>query len=398
MVTELSCARLPEPEPEAVARSGPRFAAGVALTTVLIGVLTGLTVWGQFDARTAAPLLGLDIAAGLAGCCLMPVLELRWPVPAALALTVLAALSPAATPPATFGALQVAQRRRFPVAVAVAVAGICAHVIRQLWRPAGGLSFGWWLLLVAVAYAALTGWGAQSQARRALIASLRERAQRAEAEQGRRVAEARALERTRIAREMHDVLAHRLSLIATYAGALEYRPDAPPGQLSRAAAVIRTGVHDALCELREVIAVLREDGPAGSDPGRPQPVLADIPGLAAEARSAGNPVELRDGTGDPGSLPAATGRTAYRIVQEALTNARKHAPGQPVRVTLSGGPRAGLTISVRNPVPPAPGPAVPGTGTGLVGLTERVRLLGGLLDHQLAGGEFRLQARLPWPA
>jgi signal transduction histidine kinase len=108
------------------------------------------------------------------------------------------------------------------------------------------------------AYAALLGWGALTQARWALVASLRERARRAEAEQGRRVAEARMLERTRIAREMHDVLAHRLSLVATYAGALEYRPDSPPEQLSRAAGVVRAGVHQAFSELREVIG-----GPRG---------------------------------------------------------------------------------------------------------------------------------------
>jgi signal transduction histidine kinase len=140
--------------------------------------------------------------------------------------------------------------------------------------------------------------------------SLQERARRAEAEQGRRVAEARASERTRIAREMHDVLAHRLSLLATYAGAIEYRPDAPPDQVARAAGVVRDGAHQALDELREVITVLRDE----------------------------------DGDG--------------------------HA---------------------------AP-PAITGSGTGLIGLTERVRLAGGELDHQVTDGEFRLAARLPWPA
>ena len=94
-----------------------------------------------------------------------------------------------------------------------------------------GLPYGWWFVLVVVSYAALVGWGALTQARLALIGSLRERAERAEAEQDRRVAEARALERARIAREMHDVLAHRLSLLATYAGS----DGVPPGLLARAA-------------------------------------------------------------------------------------------------------------------------------------------------------------------
>ena len=393
---ELRCEPLGLPEAATAAPRDRRFAAAAVLTTAGVGVLIGLTVWGQYNDRLPADLLWLDIAAGLAGCCLMPVL-LRWPVAATVALAVLAALSPAATPPATLGALQVAQRRPFAQAAGVALAGIAAHLIRQLWRPVG-LSFWWWLLVVTAGYAALTGWGALAQARRALIGSLRERAVRAEAEQGRRVAEARALERTRIAREMHDVLAHRLSLIATYAGALEYRPDAPPGQLAQAAAVIRAGVHDALSELREVVAVLREDEQAGEPPGRPQPVLADVAGLVAESQAAGQPASLDCRLADAASLPAATGRTAYRIVQEALTNARKHAPGQPVRVAIGGRAGEGLTIEVRNPLPAAPAPAVPGAGTGLVGLTERARLLGGHVDHRLTGGEFLLSAWLPWPA
>jgi signal transduction histidine kinase len=293
--------------------------------------------------------------------------------------------------------LHVAQRRRFPIAVAVGAAGIAAHAARGLWRPMGGITFGWWLLLVAVAYGALAGWGALTQARRALLASLRERARRAEAEQGRRVAEARMLERTRIAREMHDVLAHRLSLLATYAGALEYRPDAPPEKLAQAAGVVRAGVHQALDELREVINVLRDED--GGDDDRPQPVLTDLPALVAESRDAGGSVQLRDDVEEPAALPAAAGRTAYRVVQEGLTNARKHAAGRPVRVAIEGRPGTRLVIDIRNPLPPdGTAPLAPGTGTGLVGLTERVNLAGGRLDHEVAAGEFRLRAWLPWPA
>jgi signal transduction histidine kinase len=172
-------------------------------------------------------------------------------VTGALASTVLAALSPPATPQASLGALFVARSRRFPVAVAVAALGVAAHAVQGAWRPHGGLPHGWWLLLIVAAYAALVGWGALWQANRALLESLRERARRAEPEQGRRVAEARTVERNRIAREMHDVLAHRLSVLATYAGALEYRPDASLEQLSHAAAVVRDSAHLALDELRK---------------------------------------------------------------------------------------------------------------------------------------------------
>jgi signal transduction histidine kinase len=385
---------------ESPTRRGP----GLAVTAGVIagiGALTAATIWGQFDSHTTTSLLVLDVAVGVVACALLPVL-LRWPVPCALALAVLAVVSPAATPAATFGTLYVAQRRRFAVAAAVGAAGIVTHAVRGLWRPISGLPFIWWLVLVIAAEAALVGWGQLTQARHALIASLQERARRAEAEQGRRVAEARAAERTRIAREMHDVLAHRLSLLATYAGAIEYRPDAPPEQVTRAAGVVRAGAHQALDELREVITVLREDDGPGDGDGeqRPQPGLADLPRLVEESRDAGARVQLDDRVPDPAALPGAAGRTAYRVVQEGLTNARKHAPGEPVQVIIDGRPGGRLLIDIRNPLVNghATGPAIGGSGTGLIGLTERVRLAGGELDHQAADGEFRLSAHLPWPA
>ena len=348
-------------------------------------------------------------------CALLPALYTRWPVQAALALAVLAAISPAATPAATAATLQVALVRRFKVAAWVAAAGAAGHAIRGLWRPQPGLSYGWWLLLVVAVQAALLAGGALLRANRAQIASLRERANRAEAEQTRRVAEGRLIERTRIAREMHDVLAHRLSLLATYAGALEYHPDAPPQQLAQAAAVIRDGAHQALEELRDVIGVLRDepgdsdgalaepDMDPGRDPGegveRPQPTLDDLPRLAEESRAAGTPVRLASELPASPPVPPGTGRTAYRIAQEGLTNARKHAAGQPVRLTLSGTPGDQLIIDISNPVlsgPPQPD-GIPGSGTGLIGLGERARLAGGRIEFGPTGtGEFRLQAWLPW--
>ena len=388
-----------------------------------IGALTAATLWGQGSGHISSTLLTLDIATGLASLALLPVL-LRWPVPGALALAALAALSPAATPASTYATLHVSLRRRFPVAAAVAGAGVVGLLIQGLWRPISSLSSPWWIVLVLVAEAALVGWGELSQARQALLNSLREQAHRAEAEQASRVAEARAAERASIAREMHDVLAHRLSLLATYAGALEYRPDAPPEQLARAAGVVRAGVHQALDELREVIGVLRDDDGA---PGvRPQPGLRELAELAAETRDAGTPVEMIDRTSGSADLPDALGRTAYRVVQEGLTNARKHAPGQPVRLLLDGRPGERLLVELANPVgsaisdgsatpadggtrdatvqaglPSSAGPSLngSGTGTGLIGLTERARLTGGELDHGVGpDGQFRLRASLPWPA
>jgi signal transduction histidine kinase len=372
----------------------------IAGATTGIGALTAATIVGQAGSHEASGLLILDIAVGLVACALVPVL-LRWPVPGAMALAVLAALSPAATPAATLGTLYVAQRRPLAVAVAAGGADVAAHLIRGVWRPNGSLPYVWWAVLVIAAGAALVGWGQGDRARRALLASLRERARRAEAEQASRVAEARAAERARIAREMHDVLAHRLSLLATYAGALEYRPDAPPEQLVRAAGVVRAGVHQALDELREVITVLRDDDDFDGKHPLPElalPGLADLDGLIAETRDAGTAVDVTRRVTQPEDLPGGLGRTAYRVVQEGLTNARKHASGRPVRVLLAGKPGGRLVVELANPVGPAD-PVVNGSGTGLIGLTERVRLAGGEIDHTIsADGEFVLRAWLPWPA
>jgi signal transduction histidine kinase len=367
------------------------------LTVVLgvSGVLTAATIFGWWSARPPGPLLALDIVAGVLSWALAGMTLWR-PVAATAVISMLAVVSPAATPAATIGALQVARRRRFPVATAVAAGGLAAHAVQGLWRSHGGMSYGWWLALVTIGYGALLGWGAWAQARSALIRSLHERARRAEAEQGRRVAEARMLERRKIAREMHDVLAHRLSLLATFAGALEYRPDSSPERLSLAAGVVRDGVHQALEELREVISLLRDDDPPDGGDIRPQPVLNDVPRLVEESREAGTEVLLREAVEQSAEAPPAVARTAYRVIQEGLTNARKHAAGQPVQVDLRGGPGRGLQIDVRNPL--APHDTTPGWsgGAGLVGLTERVHLAGGQLDHQAMNGEFRLHASLPW--
>ncbi|WP_229075826.1 sensor histidine kinase [Actinoplanes sp. DH11] len=387
----------------------------VATLLIASGVLTAVSILSYWSDREPGPLLALDLTVGVLSWLIVPLLIWR-PVAATAVLTVLAAVSPAATAAATMGALQVAWRRPFRVAVALAVAGVGAHAVQGLARSNGGMSFGWWLILITVGYGGLLGWGAWAQARAALIRTLEDRARRAEAEQGRRVAEARMLERRKIAHEMHDVLAHRLSLLATFAGAMEYRPDSSPERMSRAAGVVREGVHQALEELREVISLLREDpdddpdGVAGDGSGgrpgdgsggagnRPQPVLADVPRLVEESRGAGAEVLLHTSVREPDEAPPVVARTAYRIIQEGLTNARKHAAGQPVRVEVSGGPGAGLLIDVRNSLTSDSGTGGPPRGAGLVGLTERVHLAGGRLDHQAAGGEFRLWASIPWPA
>ncbi|MBG0565951.1 sensor histidine kinase [Actinoplanes aureus] len=364
----------------------------IVWSTAAVSLLVATAVWSAIRFEPSH-LLRLDLAAAVAACALVPV-AIRRPFAGGLALSVLTVLSHVVTPAATFAALNTARQRPTRQALLVGAAGVTGHAVLGWWRPAAGLSYRWWLLLVVVTYAALLGWGTWARAREALLNSLRERAHRAEAEQQRRVAEARLAERTRMAREMHDVLAHRLSLLAVYAGALEYRPDAPPQRLAEAAGVIRDGVHQALDELREVVTVLRQDPDEDPD-GPPGPGLDDVPRLVRESNAAGLTVGLDDRIGLPAEVSAVTGRTAYRIVQEALTNARKHAAGRPVRIVLAGRPGGRLTVDVRNRLAPA-GPGLPGAGLGLLGLAERVTLAGGELRHSTESGEFQLYAELPW--
>jgi signal transduction histidine kinase len=279
---------------------------------------------------------------------------------------------------------------------AIAALSVAAVALFPLVYPTGDYLAD--IVLGVLITVVVVGWGLFVRARRELVVSLRERAERLEAEQRMQVEQARDAERRRIAREMHDVLAHRVSLVGLHAGALEFRRDASPEEVAHAAGVIRAASHAALEELREVIGVLRDgDGAAGPEP--PQPTFAEIPDLVEESRAAGTRVALRIETRQDDPPPAVLGRTAYRVVQEGLTNARKHAPGAAVDVLLADAAE-GLVVQVvsRRPVGVAAGAASPppGTGTGLIGLAERVALAGGRLEHGPdARGDFLLRATLP---
>ena len=289
----------------------------------------------------------------------------------------------------------VAVHRRFPVAAAVALLTIAASVPNAVINPDPGASILETLAWTIGSIAVITGWGMFARARRQLILSLRDRAVRAEKEQRLRADQARRAERARIAREMHDVLAHRISLLSTYAGALEYRKGASAEEVAQAAGVIRASAHQALEDLREVIGVLRGDEEDDA-PDRPQPTAAELPTLVEESKRAGVRVTL-GGAADLDAIPAAVGRATYRIVQEGLTNARKHAPGTTVTVLVDGGTDDGLTVEVRNRMPVGGGAAIPGAGMGLVGLAERASLAGGRLESgPAADGDFSLRAWLPW--
>jgi signal transduction histidine kinase len=295
---------------------------------------------------------------------------------------------------AIIAVFNVAVRSSRRALMAIVALSLTSLAITPLLYPAPGrwlAQFLFGVLLLAVAI----GWGLFTRARRELVYSLRERAERVESEQRMRVEQARDAERRRIAREMHDVLAHRLSLLSVHAGALEFRPDAAPEEVAQAAGVIRDTAQTALEELRDVIGILRDDAEE-STVQPPQPTLAELPALIDESRAAGMRIRWSTDTPIGDEVPASLGRTAYRVVQEGLTNARKHAPGAAVEVTVS--PDAGRFLVVEVRSRPALGaPRSNGAGAGLVGLAERVSLAGGELEHGWnANGDFVLRATLPW--
>ena len=340
------------------------------------------------------PLLVID-AIGGAVLCLSLWWRRRWPLELGLASLPVLAVSSSAGPAGVIILYTVAAYRRWQLAVLVAAAQVALLPLERAIHPQGN-SLAAYYLTGTLGPAVVVAWGMFRRSRRQ---TQREHARRAEAEEQLRTEQIRYAERTRIAREMHDVLAHRISLLSLHAGALEFRPDASPEEVARAAAVIRASAHQALEDLRAVIGVLR-DGTDGQGPQPPQPTLAALPGLLEESRAAGMHVRAQVGVPDLGTVPDAVGRHALRIVQEALTNARKHATSAPVELRLDGAPGHGLEIDVRNPTPAlATGePKIPGTGAGLLGLTERAALSGGRLEHGLdEHGHFRLRAWLPWP-
>jgi signal transduction histidine kinase len=330
------------------------------------------STWEQHSTAVAA----LDIALGSIACGALwwrrerpgTVALIAVPIAAVSALAAMAAL------PALFNAAIRLPLRRVALLTALSVA--LTPVFALLYPDVNGRGAGWQVIVGLLLTAVALGWGLFVRAQRELVRGLRERARD----------EARDAERRRIAREMHDVLAHRLSILSVHAGAMENAP--LPGEYKEAAHVIRVSAHTALEELRQVIGLLRREEVEGIEP--PQPTLAEIPALVEESRSAGLDVTF---AADMPDVPELVGRTAYRTVQEGLTNARKHAGDERVSLTIGGGPPLVVELISYG----SASRALPGAGTGLVGIAERVELAGGSLHAAPAGdGSFVLRATLPW--
>lgn len=241
--------------------------------------------------------------------------------------------------------------------------------------------------------------GGYVSARHRYTRAVEERASALQAQHAAETAAALAQERLRIARELHDVIAHSVGLMGVQAGAVRRRLQPEQEALRQTLLSVESTGRSAIEELQHVLGVLRADAGAPAEDAAPQPTLAELPALVAAARAAGQEVSLTV-TGGPARGGGAE-VSGYRIVQEALTNARKHAPGVPVALTVDVDADA-IRIGARNALPAAAAPsdegadgAVRGTGHGLLGMRERVQAFGGTLDVDRGSGWFRLQAVLP---
>ena len=304
---------------------------------------------------------------------------------------------------ASLASVSLATRRRVWQIVLVGVVGDGRRAWSSRWSSRSRDSGPWWVnLRVGLAFTvAMLVWGMYLGSRRELLWTLRDRAERAEAEQALRVEQGRSNERARIAREMHDVLAHRISLITMHAGALAYRTDLTADEMRETAELIQAKSHEALTDLRQVLGVLR-DGEVAAAARTPAADVRRPRGAGAEAEESGMHVQYVDRVDDAATMPDQVGRTTYRIVQEGLTNARKHAPGVTVLVRLERlARRDGVDIAIRNPArsrvngtqrPPHPG------RRARAGRPRRARQAGRrpARRRRRSGGSFELQAWLPW--
>ncbi|MGW2261588.1 sensor histidine kinase [Streptomyces sp. NPDC001780] len=281
-------------------------------------------------------------------------------------------------------------RRMRAAAVCVAVAlgaNVLGYPPTRLWVDRGYVA-----VAVSLTFAFVVGLWLGN--RRRLLQALASEMEHLRVEAQLREEAARVAERSRIAAEMHDVLAHRLSLIALHTGVLATKRDALPDTVVERLGLLRTASTEALTDLRDVLEALREPVATRGDAVL-APALQDLRELVDEVRTTGQRIDLTT-QGRPEQAPTTHRLAVYRIVQETLTNARKHAEGAAVTVHVDYRPPATL-VEITNTA----GTAVPtpvDSGYGLIGLTERVTALGGHLNAGPAGaGAWRLAARIPHP-
>jgi signal transduction histidine kinase len=394
----------PDPEPVWPGRPAPeRWAAGAAV--VLLGILNAATVHGvassHGELHASGPLPPSLAQVVLALVVVTPLLLAAWYPMLAWRIGWLALLLAPLLPAAWWGG--------WPWGPPQIIATLGAFCLAGLRQPRPALSWMWaltlfpwlvWLvadvpnlkgpvsatiMFTAVAIAVDSASG-RLQAQRALTVQ----AEQTEAERAQRAV---LEERARIARELHDVVAHHMSLMAVRAETAPYRLADLPDHVRAEFASLSDTAREALADMRRLLGVLRANQPAAL---APQPRLTDVPALVDAARQAGVTVELSlPATLD--QVPSAVGVCAYRIVQESLSNASQHAPGTAITVSVGKDPAAVVLQVTNGPgVPFVPAGGARGTGHGLAGMRERVALLGGSLSAgPTPDGRFLVSAVLP---
>ena len=367
--------------------------AAALLLFMIISIASKPAGSGQHPNDALAYLLAL-------GLTLPYVAHRRYPVPALAvvlsSLLIYAAIGYAAFPGVSAFVLlfAIALHSGRTLAAGAFLATAAALVIATLLQPAGVVQTA---DALSIALATLVAWlaGENLRQRRNRWAALRERNEMLEREREERARQAVIAERLRIARELHDVVAHAMSVIAVQAGVGHHVAESQPREAQRSLAAIETTSRQALTEMRRLLGVLRQDGQARSEI-TPAPGLQDVPALISHVADGGLTARLQI-QGAPLDIPPGVDLTAYRIVQEALTNAIKH-----------GGPRADVMLAytadaisvevVNDASAQRPrGPHAVAPGHGLIGMRERVAVFGGeFTASPRPGGGFRIAARLPY--
>lgn len=359
---------------------------------LLLAVVTAEAIAQAVLATSSIELWRAGLVLALGAALLPRHRHWRWLLPVLLVINA-AAMSLSVLIIVTYCYATRSQNRLLTLLVAL-LAVASGSLPMALWMGLGPFIGLTGLVVVTLIVAASAATGMYTSTRRALLAQLQKRAEQAES--GRAVAEdqARRAERTRIAREMHDIVAHKISLVALQAGALEVNPTLDREQVQQSAGLIRQTATTALSELREVLGVLRGDGEEA--PLAPQPTWEDVRRLVTTSKDAGVAVDLFDFIDDP--VPDPLARTAYRVVQEGLTNIHKHALHTKARVALIGEPGTELVIEVSNVLPKGFTTDLPGARMGLSGIETRVTHAGGTITSgPTDDGRFEVRAVIPWP-
>lgn len=339
----------------------------------------------------------LDLGLGAASFLLVRYRR-RFPMTIAIVLNLVGIFSATATGPSVLATVSLAARRQpwqIGVIGVIVVGSFSAFYASQ---PDISQQPTWIIALLAtVAVATQIGWGLYIGSRRELIWALQRRVERAEAEQELRLSQARAAERTRIAQETHDALAHRLSQLSLHAAALSFRDDLQVDETRNDAELIRRSANAALTDLRQLVTMLRTDNDNVGSPDSPLPTYDDLPRLVQSSRGRGVRIDVVDELDCVEPVPDSLGRAVHRIVEEGIDNASRHAPGSPLTMEVTGDPGSGINVMLTNPLRSGqrltPGP---GSGLGLIGLAERVEIRGGSLGSEVLDGSFRLKGWLPW--